>query len=73
MRIFQGEPLDDNNKRIIGTILLIVMGTVVFIGVKCVSRFALFAIVFLVLAIFSVFLGMIMAAAGVEWPSPGKM
>lgn len=63
-----GDAPDDprrlNDYRLFCSILLLIMTTVVFIGVKCVSRFAFFAILFLVAGLLSIFSGL--AAASPE-------
>ncbi|XP_059164423.1 solute carrier family 12 member 5-like [Physella acuta] len=67
MAIFGDAPEDParlNDYRLYCSILLLIMTTVVFIGVKCVSRFAFFAILFLVAGLLSIFCGL--AAASPE-------
>lgn len=58
-----GDPNQDptvmeNNFRVYGTGLLMVMGTVVFIGVKFVNKFAGVALACVILSIISVYVGL---------------
>ncbi|GFR73160.1 solute carrier family 12 member [Elysia marginata] len=65
LAIFHKEPGDNqefNDYRVYGTVLLMMMAFVVFIGVTCVSRFAFCAILFLVAALASVFVGLAVAS-----------
>ncbi|GFO43506.1 solute carrier family 12 member 6 [Plakobranchus ocellatus] len=65
LAIFHKEKLDGqefNDYRLFGSALLVVMATVVFFGVTCVSRFAFCAILFLVAALTSVFVGLAVAS-----------
>ena len=58
----KGDGQEFNDYRIYGSALLLIMATVVFIGVKCVARFAFSAILFLVAALTSVFVGLAVAS-----------
>lgn len=71
IKIWDVSPEDSamfNNYRVYGTVQLLLMTFVVFVGVKCVTRFALFAIIPLVFALLSVFLGLGLAAGKVYEP-----
>ena len=46
-----------NNFRVYGTFLVIILGTIVFFGVKLVNKFATVALVCVLFTIFSIFLG----------------
>lgn len=46
-----------NNFRVYGTGLLVVMGTIVFIGVKFVNKFAAVALACVILSILAVYIG----------------
>lgn len=56
-----GEISDDqvkfNNFRVYGTIVLAVMGTIVFVGVKFVNKFATVALACVLLSILAVYIG----------------
>lgn len=56
-----GEISDDevkfNNFRVYGTILLLVMGTIVFVGVKFVNKFATVALACVLFSILAVYVG----------------
>ncbi|KAK0046372.1 solute carrier family 12 member 4 [Biomphalaria pfeifferi] len=56
------DPKRYHDYRLFGSCLLIIMTTVVFLGVKIVSRLAFCAIIFLFAALLSIFLGFIMAS-----------
>lgn len=53
-----------NNFRVYGTIFLIVMGTIVFFGVKFVNKFAAVALACVLLTIFSIYVGIFVNANG---------
>lgn len=46
-----------NNFRVYGTGLLVVMGTIVFVGVKFVNKFAAVALACVILSIMAVYIG----------------
>lgn len=46
-----------NNFRVYGTVLLLIMGTIVFIGVKFVNKFATIALACVLLSILAVYIG----------------
>lgn len=46
-----------NNFRVYGTILLMVMGTIVFVGVKFVNKFATVALACVLFSILAVYIG----------------
>lgn len=46
-----------NNFRVYGTILLMIMGTIVFVGVKFVNKFATIALACVLLSIIAVYAG----------------
>jgi potassium/chloride transporter 4/5/6 len=61
MSLFGPDIADDfikfNNYRVYGTILLIIMGSIVFIGVKFVNKFASVALACVLLTIVSIYVG----------------
>lgn len=62
MSLFGPDITDDfvkfNNFRVYGTILLIIMGSIVFVGVKFVNKFAGFALACVLLTIASIYVGL---------------
>ncbi|RUS75820.1 hypothetical protein EGW08_016412, partial [Elysia chlorotica] len=58
----KGDGQEFHDYRVYGSCLLVIMSTVVFIGVTCVARFAFCAILFLVAALLSVFVGLAVAS-----------
>ena len=72
IKIFTGvdKASELNNYRIYGTVLVIIMSTIVFLGVRIVSIFALIAINFLVISLLGIFAGLIVysAAGDATWP-----
>ena len=62
MSLFGPDITDDfvkfNNFRVYGTILLIVMGSIVFVGVKFVNKFASVALACVLLTILSIYIGL---------------
>lgn len=46
-----------NNFRVYGTVLLLIMGTIVFIGVKFVNKFATIALACVIFSIIAVYAG----------------
>ena len=67
MSIFGDDITDDfikfNNYRVYGTILLIIMGGIVFVGVKFVNKFASVALLCVLLTILSIYIGIFANAA----------
>ena len=61
MSIFGEDITDDfvkfNNYRVYGTVLLIIMGGIVFVGVKFVNKFASVALACVLFTIFSIYVG----------------
>ncbi|XP_012540458.1 solute carrier family 12 member 5 isoform X1 [Monomorium pharaonis] len=55
-----------NNFRVYGTILLMVMGTIVFVGVKFVNKFATVALACVILSIIAVYVGLFVNVNGNE-------
>ncbi|CAL1680197.1 unnamed protein product [Lasius platythorax] len=55
-----------NNFRVYGTVLLMVMGTIVFIGVKFVNKFATVALACVILSIIAVYVGLFVNVNGNE-------
>ncbi|XP_029172821.1 solute carrier family 12 member 6 isoform X2 [Nylanderia fulva] len=55
-----------NNFRVYGTLLLMVMGTIVFIGVKFVNKFATVALACVILSIIAVYVGLFVNVNGNE-------
>ncbi|XP_011874243.1 PREDICTED: solute carrier family 12 member 5 isoform X4 [Vollenhovia emeryi] len=55
-----------NNFRVYGTILLIIMGTIVFVGVKFVNKFATVALACVILSIIAVYVGLFVNVNGNE-------
>lgn len=55
-----------NNFRVYGTILLIIVATIVFIGVKFVSKFAPIALFCVIISLVSVYVGVITNLHGKE-------
>lgn len=55
-----------NNFRVYGTALLMVMGTIVFVGVKFVNKFATVALACVILSIFAVYVGLFVNFNGNE-------
>lgn len=53
-----------NNFRVYGTILLMVMGTIVFFGVKFVNKFATVALACVILSILAVYVGLFVNVNG---------
>ena len=68
MSIFGPDITDDwikfNNFRVYGSILLVIMGSIVFVGVKFVNKFASVALACVLLTIFSIYLGIFVNANG---------
>ncbi len=68
MSLFGDDITDDfvkfNNFRVYGTIFLIVMGLIVFVGVKFVNKFASVALACVLLTIFSIYVGLIVNVNG---------
>ncbi|CAH1121202.1 unnamed protein product [Ceutorhynchus assimilis] len=60
------EEIKFNNFRIYGTCLLLVMGTIVFVGVKFVNKFAAVALACVLLSIVAVYVGIFMNFHGSE-------
>ena len=62
MSLFGPDITDDfvkfNNFRVYGTILLVIMGSIVFVGVKFVNKFAGFALACVLLTIASIYVGL---------------
>ncbi len=62
MSLFGPDITDDfvkfNNFRVYGTVLLIMMGSIVFIGVKFVNKFASVALACVLLTILSIYVGL---------------
>ena len=67
MSIFGEDITDDfikfNNYRVYGTILLVIMGAIVFVGVKFVNKFASVALLCVLLTILSIYVGIFTNAA----------
>ncbi|XP_067205871.1 solute carrier family 12 member 4 isoform X5 [Linepithema humile] len=55
-----------NNFRVYGTILLMIMGTIVFVGVKFVNKFATVALACVILSIIAVYVGLFVNINGNE-------
>ncbi|XP_071634657.1 solute carrier family 12 member 4 isoform X4 [Temnothorax longispinosus] len=55
-----------NNFRVYGTLLLMVMGTIVFVGVKFVNKFATVALACVILSIIAVYVGLFVNVNGNE-------
>ena len=55
-----------NNFRVYGTCLLVVMGTIVFFGVKFVNKFAGIALFCVILSIIAVYVGLFVNVNGNE-------
>ena len=55
-----------NNFRVYGSALLMVMGTIVFVGVKFVNKFATVALACVILSIFAVYVGLFVNFNGNE-------
>lgn len=55
-----------NNFRVYGTILLMIMGTIVFVGVKFVNKFATVALACVILSIIAVYVGLFVNFNGNE-------
>jgi len=55
-----------NNFRVYGTILLMIMGTIVFVGVKFVNKFATVALACVILSIIAVYVGLFVNVNGNE-------
>ena len=53
-----------NNYRVYGTILLIIMGSIVFVGVKFVNKFAAVALACVLLTILSIYIGIAVNVGG---------
>ena len=51
-----------NNFRVYGTILLIIMSSIVFVGVKFVNKFASVALICVLLTILSIYVGIFVNA-----------
>ena len=68
MSIFGEDISDDfikfNNYRVYGTVLLIIMGSIVFVGVKFVTKFASVALACVLLTIFSIYVGIAVNVKG---------
>ena len=68
MSIFGPDITDDfvkfNNFRVYGTILLVIMGSIVFVGVKFVNKFASVALACVLFTIFSIYVGIFVNAKG---------
>jgi len=55
-----------NNFRVYGTVLLMIMGTIVFVGVKFVNKFATVALACVILSIVAVYVGLFVNFNGNE-------
>ncbi|KYQ55006.1 Solute carrier family 12 member 6 [Trachymyrmex zeteki] len=55
-----------NNFRVYGSVLLMIMGTIVFVGVKFVNKFATVALACVILSIFAVYVGLFVNFNGNE-------
>ena len=68
MSIFGPDITDDfikfNNFRVYGSALLVVMGSIVFVGVKFVNKFASVALACVLLTIFSIYVGIVVNVNG---------
>ncbi len=68
MSLFGPDITDDfikfNNFRVYGTITLIMMGGIVFVGVKFVNKFASVALACVLLTIFSIYVGLVVNIDG---------
>ena len=68
MSLFGPDLSDDwvkfNNFRVYGSALLVVMGSIVFVGVKFVNKFASFALACVLFTIFSIYVGIAVNANG---------
>ena len=68
MSIFGPDITDDfikfNNFRVYGSGLLVIMGSIVFVGVKFVNKFASVALACVLLTIFSIYVGIVVNANG---------
>ena len=68
MSIFGPDITDDfvkfNNFRVYGSILLVIMGSIVFVGVKFVNKFASVALACVLLTIFSIYVGIVVNVNG---------
>ena len=53
-----------NNFRLYGSFLVVIMGTIVFLGVKFVNKFASVAIACVLLTIFSIYVGIVVNVKG---------
>ena len=68
MSIFGPDITDDfikfNNFRVYGSALLVIMGSIVFVGVKFVNKFASVALACVLLTIFSIYVGIVVNVNG---------
>ena len=68
MSIFGPDITDDfikfNNFRVYGSCLLVIMGSIVFVGVKFVNKFASVALACVLLTIFSIYVGIVVNVNG---------
>ena len=68
MSIFGPDITDDfvkfNNFRVYGSILLVIMGSIVFVGVKFVNKFASVALACVLFTIFSIYVGIVVNVNG---------
>ena len=68
MSLFGPDISDDwvkfNNFRVYGTFLVMIMGTIVFFGVKFVNKFAAVALVCVLLTILSIYIGIFVNVNG---------
>ena len=53
-----------NNFRLYGSFLVVIMGTIVFLGVKFVNKFASVALACVLLTIFSIYVGIVVNVKG---------